>query len=1027
MIKNKLNNWLESRNILMLFALPIIIELTVNQISCTPLLKSHQFLIYASIFIAILFVAFIQLPEKSKKKYTLIRKRDWLRYLFIIFLFASILDDIIPFEASKLYYIIVRSVIILISLVFNPLYNFLKIIAKNIKFKFLLITDFIWSVGLRIFSPFEFKYYQYFIKECGKFQSFKINNSSEIPLPDIDLDKVFISLEVGLQDKENFTENNQIIWTFLAKSRNYPTYKRMAILASPGSGKSTLVEHLAISYAKNKQRQYHPDAPRLIPILLYLRRINKELSDEKLPNLGQILQKQFNQLKPPVDWFENKLQNGDFLVMLDGLDEVASDRRRIIISQWINEQINIYPKNVFLVTSRPFGYYKAPVEKIKTILEIRPLQNEQVEKFIQAWYLETEIYHRVKNPSWIIKEKAREKAHNLINNIKKDEALKIITTKPLLVTMIAMVDYSSDGALPIRHVELYSKICDVLLEKVKKVNKDKSQHFLQVLALELKKADKSREFTLEEGCNILKEELERSGVSLKAKNFIEEIERHTSLLVAKGNNTYEFAHNSIQEYFAAAAVKELNQDNTLIENLQFPSWFETIRLYAGLGDASNIVEEILRNPTQDTLTLACDCLEKSLSIKPEVVKRLHNTLEVENATQENSQISTLLARIQLSPRVREEYLKIINEIPKVEIDTKLITCEEYQLFIENKRKEGKYHQPDHWKEYVYPHELANKPITGVRLSDAKEFCRWLTQKHFSQGYKYRLPTINEAENNPIEDTSIGYWCSDGDKYILGGLNNSQKKDLLNQLNQALIDEGHLNLIDYRQLNLDCLFNWDIEQILKENFQPEFYSQFNHFFNRKLYRDLYRIIDSDFYEDIHIDLNRQLITKLNSDLKLISSRNLGKNLDYKVYQDLYLHLCRSLSLDFNLLIDQNLYRDYFSDLRVFNKSDFYERFLRLPYQQIESEEASYFQILYLPLILVIFICCLLIIIYELAYKKPEILSLMNLTHQECQNIIKKYRDTIVDIFPSYAFFVLLEERRNQRISAWEGIRIVREKS
>jgi hypothetical protein len=1024
MLKDKLNNWLELRNLLIFLAIPII-ELIVNQIGCDDRIKSHKLSIVFAICLLLFLVHFLQLPEKSKKKYTSIRKRDWLRYLSITFLTTSILDTILDkgFSDPNDKTIIFRLVIIVILFYINPLSNFFKTTTKILKFKVLRIIDFIWWIGLRLVSPFEFKYYQYFIKEFSKFQGFKINNSSEINLPDLDLDKVFIPLEVGLRDK---FEQNHKIWNFLGESGNYPSYRRMAIIASPGSGKSTLVEHLALTYAKNKQRQYHPNAPRLIPILLYLRSINKELAADKLPDLAQLIEKQFKSLKPPVNWFDKNLKNGKFLVMLDGLDEVASDRRRIIISNWINEQIKKYPKNIFIVTSRPFGYQKAPLEKIKTILEIRPLQSQQVEKFIQTWYLETEIYRRGKDKAWIVKQKAKDKAHNLINQITKFEALKVITTKPLLVNMIATVDYYSDGALPIRRVELYSKICDVLLEKVQKVTKDKSQLLLQVLALQLKKLDKSREFQLDDGCNILKEELERSGVTFKPEKFIDEIERHTSLLVAKGNDVYEFAHHSIQEYFAAVAVKELNQENILIENLEVPAWSETIRLYAGLGDASNIIEEIIKNPTDDTLTLACYCLEESLSIRPEVVKKLRNTLEAKNATQENSLISSLLARTQLSPRIREEHLQTIYEIPKVEIDTKLITCQEYQLFIENTQKKGKYHQPDHWKDYIYPRELENQPIAGVRLSDAKEFCIWLTQKHYSQGYKYRLPTINEAENNPIEDNSIGYWCSDGDKYILGGLSDSQRKDLLKQLSQALIDEGYLNIVDYHQFNLDCLFNWDIEQIFQKNFQPDFYSQFNHFFNRKLYRDLQRIIDSDFYEDIHIDLNRQLIYKLNSDLKLITSRNLGKNLDYKVYQELYLYLCRSLSLDFNLLVNQNLYRENFSDLRVFNKSDFYERFLRFPYQKIESEEASNFQILYLPLILVIVICYLLIIIYQLASQKPEILKSMNLTSKECHDIIDKYTEQIIKVFPSYAFLVLLDERLNQRISAWEGIRIIREK-
>ncbi len=76
------------------------------------------------------------------------------------------------------------------------------------------------------------------------------------------------------------------------------------------------------------------------------------------------------------------------------------------------------------------------------------------------------------------------------------------------------------------------------------------------------------------------------------------------------------------------------------------------------------------------------------------------------------------------------------------IDTDLITCAEYQLFIDHKRSQYEYHQPDHWTEFHFPKGQALEPIIGIRFEDAAAFCQWLTQM---QGQTYRLPDIEESK------------------------------------------------------------------------------------------------------------------------------------------------------------------------------------------------------------------------------------------------------------------------------------------
>jgi hypothetical protein len=93
------------------------------------------------------------------------------------------------------------------------------------------------------------------------------------------------------------------------------------------------------------------------------------------------------------------------------------------------------------------------------------------------------------------------------------------------------------------------------------------------------------------------------------------------------------------------------------------------------------------------------------------------------------------------------------------IDDTLVTCAEYQLFIDEMREQGKYYQPDHWISYQFPEGQAREPVTGVRPSDAQTFCRWLTRREGGV-WKYRLPSQKEAKDFPVKPQDqclLGYW------------------------------------------------------------------------------------------------------------------------------------------------------------------------------------------------------------------------------------------------------------------------------
>jgi hypothetical protein len=106
----------------------------------------------------------------------------------------------------------------------------------------------------------------------------------------------------------------------------------------------------------------------------------------------------------------------------------------------------------------------------------------------------------------------------------------------------------------------------------------------------------------------------------------------------------------------------------------------------------------------------------------------------------------------------------------------LVTCAEYQLFIDEMRGQGKYYQPDHWTSYQFPEGQTHAPILGVRPSDAAVFCEWLTGREHGK-WHYRLPTSDEVERYPLlvpAQSGLGYWIMglDDDEFSFAWIGNT---------------------------------------------------------------------------------------------------------------------------------------------------------------------------------------------------------------------------------------------------------------
>lgn len=624
--------------------------------------------------------------------------------------------------------------------------------------------------GLSNPGPFALDLEKVFVPLCLRPESLNQISSEMIRLSDT------TTLETSPLLERRETSGDQI-WPFLAAMVSDSAFDRLAILGAPGSGKTTLLEHLTLVYARGLHKRRDRRAPNLLPILIYLREVREQLIAEPPPDLLSLIhqQLQLDGLVPPPNWFAEQLEQGKALVMFDGLDEVADVRHRKQVSRWVEQQMRRYRRTPFIVTSRPSGYRDAPLESVTT-LEVKPFNLEQMQRFIQNWYLQNETVRHLGASDRGVHQVAQQQADDLMGRIRKTPALAAMALNPLLLSMIATV-HCYRGALPGRRVELYREICDVLLgrrQDIKGIPDElttpQKKRILQALAFKLM-TRRSRTFKKFAGTVLIQKELNAAagdGPAIAAEDFLQQIEVNSGLLVQRHPGHYEFAHKSLQEYLAARQVKALRKESVLTRAIDDPWWEETIRLYAAENDASKLIWAALQKNNVNTLSLAHDCLEEGLQVDKDIRIELGDRLNA-GLESSNTEIFELAAAVKLERRLK----RLLRLDESTDLDLDYISNAEYQLFLNEQRREGDAYPPDHWPQTRFLPGMAQAAVTGLRASDAQAFCHWLTQRInnvgafyleagvtvFSGPLRIRLPRLEELERHPAASPeSLSSWC-----------------------------------------------------------------------------------------------------------------------------------------------------------------------------------------------------------------------------------------------------------------------------
>jgi NACHT domain-containing protein len=518
----------------------------------------------------------------------------------------------------------------------------------------------------------------------------------------------------------------------------------LAIVGPPGSGKSTLLAHAARRAAKPSVG-LRPGR-RSVPVVIALREQAGPIVADPAISLPDVVRAAVGGAagKEPDGWWERQLRRGRCLVLLDGLDEVASAEDRRVVADWVERQVAAYPGDDFVVTSRSFGL-PDQLTAHADVLVVRPFTAEQVQLFLDRWYLAAEQHATGASALTgrrAVRMRARESAARLTALLRENPALQDLAVNPLLLTMIATA-HRYRGALPGSRADLYGEICQVLLSRrgqakglPELLSWPAKQMLLAALAYQMMR-DHVGNLPADRAIEVLRSPLERFPSSVTGEAFLDDIARN-GLLVEVAAGVYAFTHLTFQEYLAARHVRG-NPDlvKTLADNVSDPWWHEATLLYAATADASPVVRACLDSGTIPALTLAFDCDEASTEIDPDLRRRLDRERQQAYEPGCSREHRRLIAGVQAARHVR----RTLATAAGTRICAGPVPADLYWLFLQDTGAPP----PD---SPCVPG--SGQPAAGIWGAEADGFVAWLNSiTATATGSEVRLPRHDELAEEAV--------------------------------------------------------------------------------------------------------------------------------------------------------------------------------------------------------------------------------------------------------------------------------------
>ncbi|MGG6241406.1 sister chromatid cohesion protein PDS5 [Nodosilinea sp. AN01ver1] len=455
--------------------------------------------------------------------------------------------------------------------------------------------------------------------------------------------------------------------------------QRCVLLGAPGSGKTTLMSYFAVAFTTEETPVKLGLAGEHLPILVRIRDWVRSSHTNLLDYVRWFATDKLNVRDLPPGFFEHWLKAGKALILLDGLDEVASEARRDEVVNQIEcfLQHEAYRQNPAIITSRPAGYKQAYFRTEEfPHYDLQPFDQPKIDQFIQNWY----------DNRFQDRDESQRRQQTLKQALSERDRIQVLAKNPLLLTTIALID-RGEAYLPHDRHELYNRAVETLLtnwDANKELNdykwpleylkRDAVRRMMERLAYWIHNYGSTGDT---EGGTLIdcedlirqlslfiakKAKIDREEATAEAKRFLEHIRSRTGLLNEQGQDCYAFVHKTFQEYLCAQEIQEQSADedydfdlilSPIRDHLHNPHWEEVLLLLIAQQRekrVGKILQKILDHPApyeqwlHRNLFFAAACMAENVKLTDVNLTEHILAALVELVVAESSLISLRLKR-----------------------------------------------------------------------------------------------------------------------------------------------------------------------------------------------------------------------------------------------------------------------------------------------------------------------------------------------------------------------------------------------
>lgn len=424
----------------------------------------------------------------------------------------------------------------------------------------------------------------------------------------------------------------------LSADRALAGHERVLLRGVAGAGKTTLVQWLAVSAARDALPPELSALRGRIPLVLPVRRFARE----GFPSPDDFLSAVRHPLadEAPDGWVARVLTEERGLLLVDGIDEAPESERAALRGQ-LRRLMRIYSGNFCLVTARHSAVEPNWLaDEGFDELSLAPMNREQVAAFITAWHTAARDDEGKDHRS------LDEYRDRLLASIPLYRELRGLATNPLMCGLICALNRDRTGSLPQGRKELYEAAMEMLLQRrdperrvlyadAVKLQRGARERLMRKLAYRML-VDRRAELPVAEAVAEIRRHLPAIP-STSGQGDPESIFNHlllrTGLLREQSDGVHggvEFVHRTVQDYLAAKEAIEQGSLDLLLAHAHEAEWEEVIRMavaHARPGECARLLQGLLapgRTGMQRNRRrlLAAACLEHVTELDPETHARI---------------------------------------------------------------------------------------------------------------------------------------------------------------------------------------------------------------------------------------------------------------------------------------------------------------------------------------------------------------------------------------------------------------------